>query len=124
MQNRSPFSRKSFKLINNGFYSVAEKQQELAIQVNNNHSDYKPTVWVSTKKSEKGAEIRIRDNGKGIPDEIKGKIFQPFFTTKPAGKGTGLWLSMSYEIITKGDSGQLLVEGVLDEFTEFIIILP
>lgn len=124
MQNRSPFSGKSFKLINNGFYSVAEKQQELAIQVNNNHSDYKPTVWVSTKKSEKGAEIRIRDNGKGIPDEIKGKIFQPFFTTKPAGKGTGLWLSMSYEIITKGDSGQLLVEGVLDEFTEFIIILP
>jgi signal transduction histidine kinase/ligand-binding sensor domain-containing protein len=111
-------------LINNGFYSVAEKQQELVIQANNDHSDYKPTVWVSTKKLEIGAEIRIRDNGKGIPAEIKAKIFQPFFTTKPAGRGTGLGLSMSYEIITKGHNGQLLVESMPNEFTEFSIILP
>jgi len=123
MQNRSPFSRKSFKLINNGFHSVAEKQQELAIQAKNNHSDYKPTVWVSTKKLEKGVEIRVRDNGNGIPAEIKAKIFQPFFTTKPAGKGIGLGLSMSYEIIAKGHNGQLSVESVPDDFTEFIIIL-
>jgi len=110
-------------LINNGFYAVSEKKQQLAIQANNYHADYKPTVWVSTKKLEKGVEIRIRDNGNGIPADIKAKIFQPFFTTKPAGKGTGLGLSMSYEIITKGHSGQLSVESVPGEYTEFIIIL-
>ncbi len=110
-------------LINNGFYAVAEKQQQLAIEGSNRHATYKPTVTVSTKKLEKGVEIRIRDNGNGIPAEIKAKIFQPFFTTKPAGKGTGLGLSMSYEIITKGHNGQLLVESVPGEFTEFIIIL-
>ena len=123
MQNRSSFSRKSFKLINNGFHSVAEKQQELAIQANGEHEDYKPVVWVSTKKLEEGVEIRVRDNGNSIPSEIKAKIFQPFFTTKPAGKGTGSGLSMSYEIITKGHNGQLSVESVPDDFTEFIIIL-
>lgn len=110
-------------LINNGFYAVSERRQELAIQGNSEHASYKPTVWVSTKKLDKGIEIRIRDNGKGIPEEIKAKIFQPFFTTKPAGKGTGLGLSMSYEIITKGHNGQLSVQSVPGEFTEFIIIL-
>jgi signal transduction histidine kinase/ligand-binding sensor domain-containing protein len=110
-------------LINNGFYAVTERRQELAIQGNREHVSYKPTVWVSTKKLDKGIEIRIRDNGKGIPEEIKAKIFQPFFTTKPAGKGTGLGLSMSYEIITKGHNGQLSVQSVPGEFTEFIIIL-
>ena len=110
-------------LINNGFYAVSEKKQELAIQGNSEYANYKPTVWVSTKKLNKGIEIRIRDNGKGIPTDIKAKIFQPFFTTKPAGKGTGLGLSMSYEIITKGHDGQLSVESVAGEFTEFIIIL-
>ncbi|MFT4855808.1 MAG: two-component system NtrC family sensor kinase [Algoriphagus sp.] len=110
-------------LINNAFYAASEKRQELAIQGNSEHASYKPTVWVSTKKLNKGIEIRIRDNGNGIPAEIKAKIFQPFFTTKPAGKGTGLGLSMSYEIITKGHNGQLSVESVLDDFTEFSIIL-
>jgi len=110
-------------LINNGFYAVSEKKQELANKGTGANSSYKPTVWVSTKKLEKGIEIRIRDNGNGIPADIKAKIFQPFFTTKPAGKGTGLGLSMSYEIITKGHNGQLTVQSVPDEFTEFIIIL-
>jgi signal transduction histidine kinase len=115
--------RVTLNLINNGFYAVSEKQQELAIQGNALHASYKPTVWVSTKKLAEGIEIRIRDNGNGIPAEIKAKIFQPFFTTKPAGKGTGLGLSMSYEIITKGHQGQLSVESVPGEFTEFSIIL-
>jgi len=110
-------------LINNAFYAASEKRQEFAIQGNSEHASYKPTVWVSTKKLNKGIEIRIRDNGNGIPAEIKAKIFQPFFTTKPAGKGTGLGLSMSYEIITKGHNGQLSVESVPGEFTEFILIL-
>jgi signal transduction histidine kinase len=110
-------------LINNGFYAVSEKKQGLAIQGNSEHASYKPTVWVKTKKLDRGIEIRIRDNGNGIPADIKEKIFQPFFTTKPAGKGTGLGLSMSYEIITKGHNGRLSVESVPSEYTEFIIIL-
>lgn len=110
-------------LINNGFYAVSEKKQGLAIQGNSEHASYKPTVWVKTKKLDRGIEIRIRDNGNGIPADIKAKIFQPFFTTKPAGKGTGLGLSMSYEIITKGHNGRLSVESVPSEYTEFIIIL-
>ena len=110
-------------LINNGFYAVSEKRQELAEQKNSEHEAYRPTVWVSTKTLKKGLEIRIRDNGNGIPSELKTKIFQPFFTTKPAGKGTGLGLSMSYEIITKGHNGQLSVQSVPGEFTEFKIIL-
>ena len=110
-------------LINNGFYAVSEKREELSIGGNSEQGSYKPTVWVSTKKLNKGVEIRIRDNGNGIPAEIKAKIFQPFFTTKPAGKGTGLGLSMSYEIITKGHNGKLSVESVPGDFTEFIIIL-
>jgi signal transduction histidine kinase len=110
-------------LINNGFYAVSEKREELSIGGNSEQGSYKPTVWVSTQKLNKGVEIRIRDNGNGIPAEIKAKIFQPFFTTKPAGKGTGLGLSMSYEIITKGHNGKLSVESVPGDFTEFIIIL-
>lgn len=110
-------------LINNGFYAVTERKQELAIQATSDHANFKPTVWVSTKKLEKGVEIRIRDNGSGIPADIQAKIFQPFFTTKPSGKGTGLGLSMSYEIITKGHNGKLSVESIPGEYTEFRIIL-
>jgi signal transduction histidine kinase len=68
--------------------------------------------------------IKIRDNGNGVPQKVLDKIFQPFFTTKPVGEGTGLGLSMSYEIITKGHGGELKVETKEGEFAEFIIILP
>jgi signal transduction histidine kinase len=76
------------------------------------NSNYKPTVTVSTKKTTtpsgaEGIEIRVKDNGNGIPEAIKKKIFQPFFTTKPTGQGTGLGLSMSYDIVTKGHGGAL-----------------
>jgi signal transduction histidine kinase len=111
-------------LINNAFYAVSGKSKE-------GLNGYVPEVWLSTKKLDESAEIRIRDNGDGIPANFLDKIFQPFFTTKPAGEGTGLGLSISYEIITKGHGGELKVKSFTAENhagpepgTEFIIILP
>jgi signal transduction histidine kinase len=104
-------------LINNAFYAVEEKTKQ-------NHKDYKPQVVVSTAQLGNGVEIRVKDNGNGIPDKVKEKIFQPFFTTKPTGQGTGLGLSMSYDIITKGHNGELKVETTPGKGTEFIIVLP
>ncbi len=86
-------------------------------------SNHKPTVTLTTKTLGSKIEIRISDNGNGIPDAIKGKIFQPFFTTKPTGQGTGLGLSMSYDIITKGHGGDLKAESVEGAGTTFVIIL-
>ncbi|MCB2219040.1 MAG: nuclear transport factor 2 family protein [Bacteroidetes bacterium] len=110
-------------LINNAFYAVSEK----AIQ---NNEGYKPNVIIKTKKLDDKIEIRVKDNGYGIPDTVKDKIFQPFFTTKPTGEGTGLGLSLSYDII-KAHNGELKVtsnegKGLSAEQagTEFIIILP
>lgn len=104
-------------LINNAFYAVSEKAGQL-------EEGYKPTVKVFTKKLDNKVEIRVTDNGPGIPNEIKDKIFQPFFTTKPTGEGTGLGLSMSYDIITKGHGGELKIETKKGEGSEFIIQLP
>ncbi len=104
-------------LITNAFYVVAEKKQKLA-------SGYEPTVTVGTRKKENSVEIFVQDNGNGIPKHIIDKIFQPFFTTKPSGQGTGLGLSMSYEIITKGHGGELKVETRENEGTIFTISLP
>ena len=72
----------------------------------------------------RGVSISVRDNGPGIPASILDKIFQPFFTTKPSGQGTGLGLSMSYEIVTKGHGGQLKVESNIGEGSVFTIVLP
>ncbi|MEZ5083257.1 MAG: two-component regulator propeller domain-containing protein [Bacteroidales bacterium] len=104
-------------LINNAFYAVAEKAKQ-------NHADYKPEVVVSTKRLNDKIEISVKDNGNGIPDTVKDKIFQPFFTTKPTGQGTGLGLSMSYDIITKGHGGEIKMESKEGEGSEFIIQLP
>ena len=110
-------------LCNNAFYAVMEKKRIL-------NGSFEPAVSLTTvlKSSslEKNAqiEIRIRDNGLGIPEKIMEKIFQPFFTTKPTGQGTGLGLSMSYDIITKTHGGKLWAETYEGEFTEFIIHLP
>lgn len=104
-------------LINNAFYAVDEK-------VKQNTEAYKPQVVVSTAQSGDGVEIRVKDNGNGIPDKVKEKIFQPFFTTKPTGQGTGLGLSMSYDIITKGHGGNIEVFTKPGKSTEFIIQLP
>ncbi|GAB2495471.1 sensor histidine kinase [Algoriphagus taiwanensis] len=84
---------------------------------------YQPQVLVSTKKTEKGIEISVQDNGQGIPDSIKEKIFQPFFTTKPTGSGTGLGLSLSYDIV-KAHGGELKVKSKEGEGTVFSVFLP
>ena len=103
-------------LLTNAFHAVSERKKK-------EPEGYKPTVWVKTRKTDSGVEISVRDNGGGIPDTIKDKIFQPFFTTKPTGEGTGLGLSMSYDIVTKGHGGTLSVESQSGK-TKFIFILP
>jgi signal transduction histidine kinase/ligand-binding sensor domain-containing protein len=111
-------------LINNAFHAVNERTLtgfETLSELNT--ESYKPTVIVSTKNLGDHIEISVKDNGPGIPEEIKDKIFQPFFTTKPTGEGTGLGLSMSYDIITKGHGGELKVESKTGEGSEFIIQL-
>jgi signal transduction histidine kinase len=104
-------------LITNAFYVVAEKKQ-----LKGDH--YEPLVIVSTKKEGDNILISVSDNGNGIPHKVLDKIFQPFFTTKPAGQGTGLGLSLSYDIITKGHGGEIKVETKEGEGTVFIISLP
>ncbi|MGZ3859965.1 MAG: sensor histidine kinase [Flavisolibacter sp.] len=104
-------------LFNNAFYSVNEKKKIL-------NSSFQPRVQLQTKRMEDRVEIRIRDNGSGIPTRVIDKIFQPFFTTKPTGEGTGLGLSLSYDIITKVHHGEMKVNTHEGEFAEFIIVLP
>ena len=108
-------------LINNAFYAVSEKAKQ-------NGNGYKPSVMVHTRQitppsRDSGVEIRVKDNGPGIPEEFKKKIFQPFFTTKPTGQGTGLGLSMSYDIVT-AHGGKLTVESKDGAGTVFVIQLP
>ena len=107
-------------LINNAFYAVNEKAK---LQQAPGDVEYKPEVIVATKRIETGVEISVKDNGNGIPDAIKEKIFQPFFTTKPTGSGTGLGLSLSYDIV-KAHGGDLHVISKEREGTEMIIFLP
>ena len=103
-------------LITNAFYAVNEKKQ--------NNENFKPKVTVSTKKINNHIRISVSDNGDGIPEKVKEKIFQPFFTTKPTGQGTGLGLSMSYDIVTNGHSGEFKVDTKEGEGTTFCINLP
>jgi len=118
-------------LMNNAFYACAERSRSAVhertltgFQTLSGFESYKPLVTLTTKNLGDKIEISVKDNGMGIPEEIKDKIFQPFFTTKPTGEGTGLGLSMSYDIITKGHNGELKVESIEGEKTEFIIQLP
>jgi len=104
-------------LFNNAFYAVNEKKKIAG-------AEYQPTVSVQTKKINDKVEIRVSDNGNGIPLSIKNKIFQPFFTTKPTGEGTGLGLSLAYDIIAKEHGGIIKVESREGEGSEFIIQLP
>ena len=104
-------------LFNNAFYAVNQKQKTAG-------SDYKPEVTVSTFIDKNNLIIKVKDNGNGIPDAIKEKIMQPFFTTKPTGEGTGLGLSLSYDIVVKGHGGSITVDTKEGEFTAFTIILP
>jgi signal transduction histidine kinase len=104
-------------LINNAFYAVSEKSKTLP-------EDYAPKVIVSTKRLDDRIEVRVKDNGPGIPESIKEKVFQPFFTTKPTGQGTGLGLSLAYDIVTKLHGGELKLETKVGEGSEFVIVLP
>jgi len=106
-------------LYNNAFYAVNEKNASKSSA----EQQYQPTVSVSTKKLNNKIEIRVSDNGNGIPQKVLDKIFQPFFTTKPTGQGTGLGLSLSYDII-KAHGGEIKVETKEGEGTIFITQLP
>jgi signal transduction histidine kinase len=102
--------------MNNAFYAVNERSKK-------GEAGYHPQVIVSTLQEGEHVKIIIEDNGSGIPDAIKEKIFQPFFTTKPTGEGTGLGLSLSYDIITKGHGGCINVNTAANEGAIFIIQL-
>jgi len=110
-------SRVILNIVNNSCYALDEK-------IKKHIAGFSPEVVISTKKINDKIEIRIRDNGTGIPDHVREKIFNPFFTTKPSGQGTGLGLSMSFDIVTQIHKGKLEVKSSEGEFTEFIITIP
>jgi len=110
-------TRVFLNLITNGFYATAKRKAEMP-------DGFEPTLSAATRNLGHAIEVRIRDNGTGIPDAVKEKMFNPFFTTKPAGEGTGLGLSMSHDIIVKQHGGTIEVETAPGAFTEFIVTLP
>jgi signal transduction histidine kinase len=111
-------TRVLLNLLSNGFYAARERQRTETI------SGFEPSVKVSTCELDGAVKIRVRDNGLGIPPEIKDRLFQPFFTTKPPGEGTGLGLSMSYDIITQQHGGSISVDSKVGEYSEFTVRLP
>jgi signal transduction histidine kinase len=110
-------TRVLLNLISNGFYAATKRKDASA-------DGFEPTLSASTKSLGNKVEIRIRDNGTGIPPDVKEKVFNPFFTTKPAGEGTGLGLSISHDIVVKQHGGMIDVDTQPGAYTEFIITLP
>jgi signal transduction histidine kinase len=115
--NQQDLGRVLQNIINNAFYSLKEKKKILG-------GGFAPLLSISTHKVDHQVKLYIRDNGIGISQKNIEKIFQPFFTTKPTGQGTGLGLSLAYDIIVKEHGGNIQVESVEGEYAEFIIILP
>ena len=111
-------TRVILNLISNGFYAATKRKAQV------DGDGYEPSLAAATKNLGDSVEIRIRDSGSGIPPEVKEKMFNPFFTTKPAGEGTGLGLSLSYDIVVKQHGGSIEVDTQPGEFTEFKVILP
>jgi len=111
-------SRVLLNLFGNGFYAADKHRHEAADPA------FRPVLKVITRDLANEVEIRVRDNGTGIPPEFRDKLFQPFFTTKPTGEGTGLGLSISYDIVTQEHGGTITVDSTIGEFTEFTIRLP
>ncbi len=111
-------TRVLLNLISNGFYATTKRKQ------GEGNGSYEPAIAASTRDLGDRVEIAIRDNGTGIPDEVKAKIFNPFFTTKPAGEGTGLGLSLSHDIVVKQHGGTLEVSTERGAYTEFTIVVP
>ncbi|UFH55007.1 ATP-binding protein [Spirosoma sp. KNUC1025] len=110
-------------LFTNAFYAVQQRQKQLGPPVDG-QPPYKPTVTVSTHCVDNHAQVTVSDNGTGIPEEVLQKIFQPFFTTKPTGEGTGLGLSLAYDIVTKGHGGTMSVESREGEGAKFTMTIP
>ena len=111
-------TRALLNLISNGFYAATKRKAQ------SNSDACEPTLTATTKNLSDKVEIRIRDNGTGIPPEVREKMFNPFFTTKPAGEGTGLGLSITHDIIVKQHSGSIEVDTRPGEYTEVRIVLP
>jgi signal transduction histidine kinase len=111
-------TRVFLNLFGNGFYAANKRQRDGV------ESNFRPVLKVMTNDLGDTVEIRIRDNGTGIPPGIRDKLFQPFFTTKPTGEGTGLGLSISWDIVTQQHGGTIEVDSTFGEFTEFTIRLP
>ena len=110
-------TRVLLNLISNAFYATTKRRSEVG-------DGFEPMLSAATRNLGEKVEIRIRDNGTGIPDDLKEKIFNPFFTTKPSGEGTGLGLSISHDIIVKQHGGTIDVESAPGKFTEFRIVIP
>jgi len=110
-------SRAFLNIVNNACYAANDKRKSAT-------NGFNPTVRVSARSLPGSVEIRIRDNGNGIPASVREKVFNPFFTTKPAGVGTGLGLSLSYDIITQVHQGEISIDTKEGEYTEFVIMLP
>jgi len=111
-------SRVLLNLFGNSFYAADKRRREAA------DAAFRPVLKVATRNLGNEVEVRVRDNGIGIPTEVRDKLFQPFFTTKPTGEGTGLGLSISYDIVTQQHGGTITVDSRVGEFTEFTIRLP
>jgi signal transduction histidine kinase len=110
-------TRVLLNLIGNGFYAAHKRSRESG-------GTYRPALKVTTRGFDGSVEVRVRDNGIGIPPENRDKLFQPFFTTKPTGEGTGLGLSISYEIVAQQHGGTITVDSAVGDFTEFTVRLP
>ena len=110
-------TRVLLNLIGNGFYAANKRSRE-------DDGTYRPALKVTTREFGESVEVRVRDNGIGIPPENRDKLFQPFFTTKPTGEGTGLGLSISYEIVAQQHGGTITVDSEVGDFTEFTVRLP
>jgi len=111
-------ARVFLNLFSNGFYAARQRQTQ------QEEPGFTPTLKVATRDLGEAVEIRVRDNGIGIPEAVREKVFEPFFTTKPTGEGTGLGLSLSHDIIVKQHNGRITVDSRVGEFTEFTIVLP
>ena len=116
--NPQDITRVFLNIFSNGFYAATRRAR------NGGDAGFMPTLMVTTRGAAEAVEVRVRDNGTGIPAEIRDKLFQPFFTTKPTGEGTGLGLSITYDIVTKQHGGTITVESEVNELTEFVVTLP